>query len=121
MAALKVTLEELRDTVRTNPPSPQKEWTYAPIFTPVDTEGKAVMKVIPRQDFMNENLGTWRMKHIGRFGGIACGILALVALQYSILLSAGLAIAAGWLYGTYKQKSFWFDTIMRKRDLLEGT
>ena len=121
MAALKVTLEELRDTVRTNPPSKTEELTYSPVFTPVNTEGKAVMKVIPRQDFMNENLGTWRMKHIGRFGGIACGIVALVALQYNVLLSAVLAIAAGWLYGMYKYKSFWFDIVMRKRDLLEGT
>jgi len=121
MAAVKVTLEELRDTVRTNPPSKTEELTYSPVFTPVNTEGKAVMKVIPRQDFMNENLQSWRMKHLGRFGGIACGIVALVALQYNVLLSAVLAIAAGWLYGMYKYKSFWFDIVMRKRDLLEGT
>ncbi|HIH20299.1 hypothetical protein J4220_00425 [Candidatus Micrarchaeota archaeon] len=101
--------------------SSEREWTYSPVWLPVQTEGRGVMKVSTRQEFMNMELGNWRLIQVSRVAAIVLGVGALYALTWSILVSAALALLAGWSWGVYARKAFFFERVNRNREILEGT
>lgn len=101
--------------------SPRKEWTYSPVWLPVQTEGKGVMKVSTRQEYMDLELGNWRTIQITRVAAIVVGVAALYALSWSVVVAGILALLAGWSWGVYARKAFFFENVNRKREILEGT
>lgn len=101
--------------------SSEREWTYSPVWLPVQTEGRGVMKVSTRQEFMNMELGNWRLIQVSRVAAIVLGVAALYALSWSVLVSAALALLAGWSWGVYARKTFFFEKVNRNREILEGT
>ena len=104
-----------------NSESPSKQWTYSTVWLPVQTEGKAVVNVSTRQEFMDKQLKDWRFIQISRVGAIVLGVGALYFLSSSILVSGALGLAAGWLWGNYVRTAFFFEYVNRSREILEGT
>ena len=123
MAVMTTNLAELKKMVseKQGDFQPAKKWDYAPMFVPVQTEGRPVLRVERRQDFMDRSLGQWKTKIVARVGGIALGVAALALLAFNVFLAAGAALAAGWVYGAYKRESFFFDIVNKRREVLEGT
>ena len=101
--------------------SPPKQWNYSTVWLPVQTEGKAVVNVITRQEYMDKQLKDWRLIQITRVGAIILGIGALFFLVSNILVSVVLGLGAGWFWGNYVKTAFFFEHVNRKREILEGT
>ncbi|MFH1056533.1 MAG: hypothetical protein V1717_01915 [Candidatus Micrarchaeota archaeon] len=119
---VKTDLQGLKQTVPVAPSEALgKQWTYTPVWLPVQTEGKPVVKVSTRQDFLGVQLGEWRAIQISRAAAVALGIGALYFLSSNILISAGLGLSAGWAWGTYAKKAFFFEFVNKRREILEGT
>ena len=123
MAVVETNLSGLKKMVSEKRESfgPAGKWTYSPMFVPVATEGRPVLNVMRRQDFMDRSLGQWRTKIVARIGGIVLGVAALALLAYNVVLAAAAALAAGWVYGLYKRESFFFDYVNKRREIMEGT
>lgn len=96
-------------------------FTYSPVWLPVQTEGNAVVKVTTRQEYLSGQLGDWRTIQLTRVATIIFGIAALYFLSVNIFVSAALGVLAGWTWGVYTKKAFFFETVNRKREILEGT
>ncbi|OIO26918.1 hypothetical protein COX85_03795 [Candidatus Micrarchaeota archaeon CG_4_10_14_0_2_um_filter_55_9] len=101
--------------------SQPKQWDYAPVFMPVSTEGKPVVKVTTRLDFLKGQIGQWREVKICYFLSFGLGALALILLSVNVLLGVAFGLAAGWFYGQYVRDDFFIMQINKKRPLLEGT
>ncbi|MDP2717511.1 MAG: hypothetical protein Q8P02_02090, partial [Candidatus Micrarchaeota archaeon] len=85
------------------------------------TEGKAVIMVQRRQEFLTKAITDWREFHGYRAASIAAGIAAVLLLFSNIYLSAAAAMAAAWMYGEFLKKDFTINQLMKKRYLLEST
>ncbi|HIH20487.1 TPA: hypothetical protein HA244_04430 [Candidatus Micrarchaeota archaeon] len=95
--------------------------TYSTVWMPVQTEGKAVVKVQTRQGYLDKQLKDWRTIQLSRVVAIALGIAALFFLSFNAFVSAALGLAAGWFWGSYAKTAFFFEEVNRKREILEGT
>ncbi|MEM4254848.1 MAG: hypothetical protein QXR53_00765 [Candidatus Norongarragalinales archaeon] len=118
---VKTDLQGLKGMAKGNSHASGHEWTYSPVWLPVQTEGKGVMKVSTRQEYMDFELGNWRLIQISRVAAVVLGVGALYALGWSILVSGVLALMAGWAWGVYARKAFFFNEVNKKREILEGT
>jgi hypothetical protein len=98
-----------------------QEFEQTTMFTPTATEGKAVITVQRRQDFLTKAITDWREYHGYRAASIAAGIAAVLLLFSNIYLSVAAAMAAAWAYGEYLKKDFIVNQLMKKRYLLEST
>jgi hypothetical protein len=79
------------------------------------------MNVINSQTFMDYELGNWRTIQVTRVAAIVFGVGALYFITSNLLFSAALALAAGWAWGIYTKKAFFFENINKRREILEGT
>jgi|GEM_PF-1909307 len=102
-------------------PAKQQEFEYSPMFMPVSTEGKPVLKVQTREKFLKDAVKSWRSQKIGYALGIAFGIAALLLLSVNWLFAVAAGAAAGWFYGGYVSVTFYFENLMKKRPILEAT
>ena len=102
-------------------PAGVKQWNYSPVWVPVLTDGKAVVNVITRQEFMDKQLGDWRLIQITRVGAILLGVAALYFLGSNVLVAAALGLAAGWAWGLYVRTNYFFETVNKSREILEST
>ncbi len=118
---VKTDLRGLKGMVKSDSSGAAHEWTYSPVWLPVQTEGRGVIKVSTRQEYMDFELGNWRMIQITRVAAIVLGVTALYFLTWSVLVSGVFALLAGWAWGVYARKAFFFENINRKREILEGT
>lgn len=103
---------------------PKKNYQMLPMFLPADVSGKAstgVVKVVARQNFMNEGIENWVLYNTYRAGSVSLGVLAVMTFSVNIYLSALFGIGAGLLYGKFKFKDFIINHQLRERWLLEGT
>ena len=127
MATVKVDLNGLKETVGHNRAAfssgtaTQQKFEAFPMFLPVATQGKEVMRVTTRQDFISYNIGEWRLFHLTRAGAAMAGIGALWLFPINVYASAAAGVAAGWLYGEHLKKNFYLNQLLKKRDLLEST
>lgn len=99
----------------------ERKFDYHQLFLPVATEGKPVMKVTARHDFINGNLKIWREFHINRAATVAAAIGVILLLPISVYASAASAIGAGWFYGEYLKKNFHINKMLKARYMLEST
>lgn len=119
----RATINEVRGMVSSGAFSvkQEKKFDYTPLFLPVATEGKPVMKVTARHDFINNSLKEWRLFHITRTIAVVSAIGALVLLPINAFASAGAGIIAGWFYGEHLKKNFFINKMLKQRDMLEST
>ena len=118
---VETSLQGLKKTNVSSGETQPQQWNYSSVWLPVQTEGKSVMSVTNRQSFMDRELGNWRTIQVSRVAAILFGVGALYFLPSNLLFSAALALAAGWAWGLYTKKAFFFEKINRKREILEGT
>lgn len=97
------------------------DFDQSTMFVPVATEGKAVINVTKRQDFLTTGIGTWREYHFFRAAAISGAILSVFVLFTNPLLSAAIAMGAAWSYGEYLKKDFTVNQLYKRRYLLEST
>ncbi len=122
----KVTLRELKELAPhiEAQEAQHKNYQVLPMFLPTDIsakKGTGVVKVVTRQNFMNEGIGNWVLYNTYRGGAVALGVLALVTFPVNIYLSALFGLGAGYSYGKFKFKDFIINHQLRERWLLEGT
>ena len=98
-----------------------KDWTYSTVWMPVQTEGRSVVKVQTRQEYIDKQLKDWRTIQISRVIALGLGIGALFFLSFNAFVSAALGLGAGWFWGDYVKTAFYFEEVNRKREILEGT
>ncbi len=98
-----------------------REFDQTTMFVPVATEGKAVINVQRRQEFLNTAIGTWREFHFYRAASAIGAITAVWLLFINPFISAASAVAAAWSYGEFLKKDFTLNNIYKKRHLLEST
>ncbi|MFH0972281.1 MAG: hypothetical protein V1835_07005 [Candidatus Micrarchaeota archaeon] len=104
--------------------APKKDYQVTPMFLPTDIsskKGTGVMKVVTRQEFMNEKITHWVLYNSTRAGTYVLAGAALLLLPYNILFSGIAGLGAGYLYGKYKFYTFMAIEQPRHRWLLEGT
>lgn len=99
----------------------EESFNYNPMFMPVSTQGKPVMKVETRGGFLNGMVGMWRQLKASYFLTFLLGAMALLLLNYNVILAVITAAGAGWFFGTYTKWDFVMNKIMKKRTILEGT
>lgn len=98
-----------------------RDFDQTTMFVPVATEGKAVINVTKRQDFLTTGIGTWREYHFFRAAAISGAILSVFLLFTNPLFSAAIAMGAAWSYGEYLKKDFTVNKLYKTRYLLEST
>jgi len=97
-------------------------WRKTQMFLPVASEGKPVIKVTTRQDFLNTNISVWRSWQLSRVGAALAGAGAIwLFFSGQPIIAGGAALAAGWLYGQHVRLNFYVTKLLKKRYLLEGT
>lgn len=126
MAIVQTNLEDLHSLVTENPKSfgykeQPKQWSYSPMFMPVSTEGKPVVQVTTRLEFLKRQIKDWRNMKISYFLAFGLGAAALWLLSVNPLFAVAAGAAAGWFYGGYVMTEFFLVKIGKKRPLLEGT
>ena len=103
------------------PAKEQEGFIYNPMFMPVSTQGKPVIKVETRGGFLNGMIGNWRELKASYFLTFLLGALALFLLNYNAVLAVIAAAGGGWFFGIYTKWDFVMNKIMKKRTLLEAT
>src|SRR3989338_830240 len=102
------------------PESGGPDFDQTTMFVPVATEGKPVINVTKRQDFMDTSLATWREFHFYRAAAIMGGVLSVILLFSNVFLSAAVAMGAAWSYGEFLKKDFTINVLYKQRYLLES-
>lgn len=95
-----------------------------PMFLPTDMsakKGTGVIKVVTRQNFMNETIGRWVYLHTSLAATIILALAALLLLPVNLLLSGVAALGAGHFYGKHQELDFRINRELKHRWLLEGT
>ncbi len=97
-------------------------WRKTQMFLPVASEGKPVIKVTTRQEFLNNNISAWRAWQLTRVGAALAGAGAIwLFFANQPWLAGGAALLAGWWYGEHVRRGFYITKLLKKRYLLEGT
>ncbi|MBI5226593.1 hypothetical protein HY994_05165 [Candidatus Micrarchaeota archaeon] len=99
----------------------KKEFDQTTMFIPVATEGKAVINVQNRQNFLTTGISNWRLYHFYRAASIMGAVATVWLLFINPLLSAAAGMAAAWSYGEYLKKDFTVNHIYKTRYMLEST
>ncbi|MBI4360942.1 hypothetical protein HY572_04195 [Candidatus Micrarchaeota archaeon] len=97
------------------------EFEQTTMFTPVATEGKPVINVQRRQEFLTKGITDWREFHGYRALSVAGGIATVLFLFSNPLLAAVSGMGAAWSYGEFLKKDFYINQLYKKRYLLEST
>ena len=118
---VKTDLSALKGMGKQHSEEHKKDWAYSTVWMPVQTEGKSVVNVQTRQEFLDKQLKDWRTIQISRVAAIILGVAALFFLGFNAIVSAALGLAAGWFWGQYAKTAFYFEEVNRKREILEGT
>ena len=126
MAVKQTNLAGLKSYIGSNsdnfePTTKKKSYNYNPMFMPVSTQGKPVMKVQTRSGFLGGMISMWRQLKASYFLTFLLGAMALFLLNYNAILAAISAAGSGWFFGTYTKWDFVMNKIMKKRTILEGT
>lgn len=98
-----------------------EQFTYSPVWLPVQTEGRGVMKVSTRQEYMSTELNNWRTIQISRVAAVILGVAAVYFLTWNVVIAAIVALMAGWAWGVYARKAYFFEKVNKGREILEGT
>ncbi len=98
-----------------------KEYDQTTMFIPVATEGKAVINVQNRQNFLTTGISNWRLYHFYRAAAIMGALAAVWLLFTNAYLSAAAGMASAWSYGEFLKKDFMVNHIYKTRYLLEST
>ena len=99
----------------------KKEYDQTTMFIPVATEGKAVINVQNRQNFLTTGISNWRLYHFYRAASIMGALAAVWLIFINPYLSAAAGMAAAWSYGEDLKKDFTVNHIYKTRYLLETT
>ncbi|NUN11417.1 hypothetical protein HUU53_02120 [Candidatus Micrarchaeota archaeon] len=99
----------------------KQDYAYTPMLMPAQTEGKPVMKITTRQDYLDKTVGLWRRIQVNKGLGLILGVASLFLLSISPLFAGACAVLAGWIWGDYVTGKFYLYQVDGKRELLEGT
>ena len=95
-----------------------------PMFLPTDIsskKGTGVIKVVTRQNFLNDTIYKWVSLHSTLAATVILGIVALLLIPVNLLLAAVAALSAGYFYGRYQEFDYRVNRELKHRWLLEGT